>query len=179
VKEEEMKMIIRQDHSTEKGFTLMELLIVIVIIGILAVAVLAALNPLEQIRRATDSGKKANSRELLDSIDRYTASQGALPVDVNTLVDNTPTSLATGTTLADILSALETAMEIKSGALSGADFTAHYITKHDDDSVCISFMPESDKFQTDADASGLQADCETTCVEDADDLTDCHTCVPE
>ncbi|MDA1338232.1 MAG: prepilin-type N-terminal cleavage/methylation domain-containing protein, partial [bacterium] len=54
-----------------KGFTLIELLIVIVIIGILAVAVLSAINPIEQINKATDQGKKSDSAELLNALERY------------------------------------------------------------------------------------------------------------
>lgn len=54
-----------------KGFTLIELLIVIVIIGILSVAVLSAINPIEQINKATDQGKKSDSAELLNALERY------------------------------------------------------------------------------------------------------------
>ncbi|EKD87098.1 MAG: hypothetical protein ACD_37C00044G0003, partial [uncultured bacterium] len=45
--------------SSESGFTLIELLIVITILGILATAVLAAINPLEQISRGRDTGSKS------------------------------------------------------------------------------------------------------------------------
>jgi prepilin-type N-terminal cleavage/methylation domain-containing protein len=54
-----------------KGFTLIELLIVIVIIGILAVAVLSAINPIEQINKAKDQGQKSDAAELLNSLERY------------------------------------------------------------------------------------------------------------
>lgn len=57
--------------KSNKGFTLIELLIVIVIIGILAVAVLSAINPIEQINKATDQGKKSDSAELINALERY------------------------------------------------------------------------------------------------------------
>jgi len=57
--------------QNKKGFTLIELLIVIVIIGILAVAVLSAINPIEQINKATDQGKKSDAAELLNALERY------------------------------------------------------------------------------------------------------------
>lgn len=44
--------------DSSKGFTLIELLIVIAVVGVLAAAVLIALNPLEQFRRARDAGLK-------------------------------------------------------------------------------------------------------------------------
>ena len=53
------------------GFTLIEILIVIVLLGILAVAVLSAINPLEQIRKARDSGRKSDAAELLNGYERY------------------------------------------------------------------------------------------------------------
>ena len=58
----------------KKGFTLIELLVVITLIGVLAVAVLSALNPIEQINKARDAAKRADSSQLLASLDRYFAS---------------------------------------------------------------------------------------------------------
>lgn len=61
------------------GFTMIELLIVIAILGILAVAVLAALNPVEQINRGRDTGSKSDAEQLISAIDRYTAFVGIYP----------------------------------------------------------------------------------------------------
>ena len=65
--------------SSESGFTLIELLIVITILGILATAVLAAINPLEQISRGRDTGSKSDAEQLLSGIARYNAAQGYYP----------------------------------------------------------------------------------------------------
>lgn len=62
-----------------KGFTLVELLIVIALIGVLAVAVLAAINPLEQLNRARDTGMESDASQLLAAIDRYYATQEKFP----------------------------------------------------------------------------------------------------
>jgi len=63
-----------------QGFTLIELIIVIAILGILAVAVLSAINPLEQIRKANDARRRSNAAELLNALERYTATYaGAYP----------------------------------------------------------------------------------------------------
>lgn len=62
-----------------KGFTLIELLIVIALIGILAVALLSAINPLEQLRKGRDSARKADSSELLNAIERFYTSYQCYP----------------------------------------------------------------------------------------------------
>jgi len=58
---------------------MIELLIVIAVLGILAVAVLAAINPIEQINRGKDTGSRSDSEQLLSAIDRYYASKGYYP----------------------------------------------------------------------------------------------------
>ncbi len=64
---------------TAQGFTLIELLIVIAVLGILAVAVLSAINPIEQINRSRDTGSRSDAEQLLGAIDRYYASMGYYP----------------------------------------------------------------------------------------------------
>lgn len=62
-----------------KGFTLIELLIVITLLGILAVAVLSAINPIEQINRSRDTSSRSDAEQLINAIDRYYASKGYYP----------------------------------------------------------------------------------------------------
>ena len=61
------------------GFTLIELLIVITLIGILAVAVLSAINPIEQVNKARDARSRGDSAQLLGAIDRYFAANLEFP----------------------------------------------------------------------------------------------------
>lgn len=61
------------------GFTMIELLIVIAILGILAVMVLAAINPLEQINRGRDTAKRGDAEQLLGAFERYNAFNGYFP----------------------------------------------------------------------------------------------------
>lgn len=61
------------------GFTMIELLVVIAVIGILAVALLSTLNPLEQIRKGRDTGSRTDASQLISALERYNASVGYFP----------------------------------------------------------------------------------------------------
>lgn len=61
------------------GFTMIELLIVIAVLGILAVAVLSAINPIEQINRGKDTGSRSDAEQLVSAVDRYYAGKGFYP----------------------------------------------------------------------------------------------------
>ncbi len=61
------------------GFTLVELLIVIALLGVLAAAVLAAINPLEQANRARDTRMRSDASQLLAAIDRYFVARDQFP----------------------------------------------------------------------------------------------------
>ena len=71
------------------GFTMIELLIVIAVLGILAVAVLASINPIEQINRGRDTGSRSDAEQLISAIDRYYAAKGYYPWMLNGTSSNT------------------------------------------------------------------------------------------
>jgi len=57
--------------SALKGFTLIELLIVIAIVGVLAAVVLVALNPVERLKQARDSGRKSDIGQIATALESY------------------------------------------------------------------------------------------------------------
>jgi prepilin-type N-terminal cleavage/methylation domain-containing protein len=61
------------------GFTLIELLVVIGILGVLAAALIATIDPFEQIKKAQDSNTKNAAVEFNDSLLRYYATHNAFP----------------------------------------------------------------------------------------------------
>lgn len=65
----------------KKAFTLIELLIVIALLGALAVGLLAAIDPLEQFRKGTDTSVRSIANELHDGIIRSYASLTKMPWD--------------------------------------------------------------------------------------------------
>ena len=96
-------------QKIQRGFTLIELLIVIAILGVLAAAVLSAINPVEQINRGRDTGSLSDAEQLQSAISRFNAAQGYLPWVVSegtdpvlgwTLVDMTHWVNDAGTPLA-------------------------------------------------------------------------------
>ncbi len=65
------------------GFTLIELLVVIGILGVLAAALVATIDPFEQIKKAADSNTKNTAVEFNDALLRYYATHNAFPWDTN------------------------------------------------------------------------------------------------
>lgn len=63
--------------SLQKGFTLIELLIVIAIIGILAAVVLVGLDPVNQLARGRDAGRKTTVGQLERAVEAYYTSRVA------------------------------------------------------------------------------------------------------
>lgn len=61
----------------KKGFTLIELLIVMAILGVLAVVVLVAINPAEQLARTRDTGRVSAITQIGHAVQAYYTSHNA------------------------------------------------------------------------------------------------------
>lgn len=150
------------------GFTMIELLIVIAVLGILAVAVLSAINPIEQINRGKDTGSRSDAEQILSAIDRYYTTQGYYPwmtgatdtvhQPIATLTNITTTTPAdTATTPVPMLTKLSTggSSEIKSSfvtRISNATYNTMqiYTRGTQGDSVYVCFVPKSGAFKEEA-----------------------------
>lgn len=66
------------------GFTMIELLVVISVIGILAVAVLSSINPIEQINKSRDTRTRTDAANLINANDRYFAIHEVYPWNTTT-----------------------------------------------------------------------------------------------
>lgn len=65
------------------GFSLIELLIVIALIGVLATVLIMALNPNTQIKRARDAQRKSDVRQIQSGLEMYRADNGGYPATLN------------------------------------------------------------------------------------------------
>lgn len=63
--------------KAKRGFTLIELLIVIAILGILAAAVLVAVNPAKRQKQARDAGRKSDVGQVATALQAYHTSPGS------------------------------------------------------------------------------------------------------
>ena len=73
-----------------KGFTLIEVLLVIAILAILAGIVIIAVNPFKQLADARNAQRKADATTILNGVYQYTVdNSGTLPATITT----TPTAI--------------------------------------------------------------------------------------
>jgi prepilin-type N-terminal cleavage/methylation domain-containing protein len=78
-----MNKFLKQLRNT-KGFTLIELLVVIGILGILAAALIATIDPFEQLKKAQDSNTKNTTVEFVTANIRYYSTHNAIPTNCAT-----------------------------------------------------------------------------------------------
>jgi prepilin-type N-terminal cleavage/methylation domain-containing protein len=105
-------------HLYRGGFTLIELIIVMAILGVLAVGLIAAVDPIEQSARSNDAAKINTAKQIYDAIGRYYASKNALPWTTN----QTAVALST-TTVGAIVNTVATAGDMKSNYLTSVPST--------------------------------------------------------
>jgi prepilin-type N-terminal cleavage/methylation domain-containing protein len=135
------------------GFTLIELLVVIGILGILAAALVATIDPFEQLNKATDANVKNTVVEYINANIRYFTTHQAMPWHDSALNTGCQTGLAGGapsqTSLTDANMVLCTGDLISDGELKASFSTATnilkniYITEGANNSVIACFLPVS------------------------------------
>lgn len=69
----------RTAKLSRRGFTLVELLIVIALLGALAIGLIGALDPFEQLKKGQDTGTRNTVSEVQSAIIRYYALKGIMP----------------------------------------------------------------------------------------------------
>jgi len=65
--------------TSRRGFTLVELLIVIALLGALAIGLIGALDPFEQLKKGTDTGTRDLVNQVQTAVLRYYATTNKMP----------------------------------------------------------------------------------------------------
>jgi prepilin-type N-terminal cleavage/methylation domain-containing protein len=189
-----------QKARKQAAFTMIELLIVISILGILAVAVLAAINPVEQINRGRDTGTRSDAEQLLSAIDRFYAYKGYYPWVVNPnddshldwssietvdgWVDNSTTPCSVLDKLSNGTDACEGTNELKRSFVDKITATGYnhlqvFFTGESGDSLYVCFLPVSGAFKEEAMKrceAGLPDDLSDSVCDDTN--SDYYICLP-
>ena len=127
-----------------KGFTLIELLIVIALLGALAVGLLAALDPFEQLKKGTDTGIRNTVSEVHGAIIRYYAIKTEMPWGATTI------SGTVSDQMTEITKVINTG-ELKSdfSTLAGTQALTNIIMIGTADTLTVCYQPKSKSFRSD------------------------------
>ena len=153
--------------SSQKGFTLIELLVVLGILGILAAALLASINPVEQIKKAQDTSLKNITTTFVSATQQYYSTHNALPW--STVANGGANCYSGGTTLSNVaLSSLSTCVttlvsegELKASFSNSNNLNQAVITNPNPQTgsaqdVVACFLPQSQSQQHDANTKYTQ-----------------------
>jgi prepilin-type N-terminal cleavage/methylation domain-containing protein len=84
----------RRTARLERGFTMVEMLVVIAVIGLLAVVIIASLHPLEQLKKSRDARRYADAKQLYGAYQNYYSTYSEYPWDNSQVTDTTLPSSA-------------------------------------------------------------------------------------
>jgi prepilin-type N-terminal cleavage/methylation domain-containing protein len=149
-----MKLFSAHNFYSQKGFTLIELLVVIGILGILAAALVATIDPFEQLKKAQDANVKNATAEFVTANIRYYTTHNNMPW---TLSSNggaqcagtaNPSSLTLSSITACITPLLDDG-ELKSGFTTVNSVLKEIVFSGNDNGVTACFKPQSKSQQED------------------------------
>lgn len=130
-----------------KGFTLIELLIVIALLGALAVGLLAAVDPFEQLKKGGDTSTRNTVSEFYNAAIRYYASKNEFPWST---VAMGPSAL---NTMSTYITSLSDAGELKQKFVelaTTARLAKISVYSSGVDQVSVCFRPDSKSFRIEA-----------------------------
>jgi len=171
----------------KKAFTLIELLIVIALLGALAVGLLAALDPFEQLKKGTDTATRNMVSEVHGAIIRYYGIKNHMPwcpTGVACPADPSGTDLLTGPIGPYIagngmaLTNIIEAGELKSdfATLAGGNTTKVYVTGSEVNATAyVCYRPTAKSFLADSNSKFNKIGVVTPCV--LADMATCFWCV--
>lgn len=174
--------MLKKLFKQKKGFTLIELLVVIGILGVLAAALVATIDPFEQLNKAQDSNVKNTLVELVDANIRYYASQQALPwLDSNATSGCTSlaASIQTGMTASDAMPCIKQLVaqsELKDSFTTVSNVLAKISIRGTSTDITACFRPASKSGRNASDVTWNQyaTDTGSSCPNQSG--TSCYWC---
>lgn len=167
--------------NLSRGFTLIELLIVVALLGALAVGLIGALDPLEQLKKGTDTGSRDTVSQIHQAVLRFYSVKGYFPwcdVGGTNCVDPSASSLSDAA-----VSALETSGELKANFknLQKANLAKTLLTADSVTGTVIAcYYPTSKAFRADPntkyDNTGVMVEPATSCEGNGGQVA-CFWCV--
>lgn len=138
-------------QKRQKGFTLVELLIVIALLGALAVGLIGAIDPFEQLKKGQDTGTRNTVSEIHSAVIRHFALKGYMPwcTDADTC-DNPQSSALNSTPMSEAISRIIDTGELKSNftTIQNKELSKVFVTGTTEDAkVC--YRPVSKSFRSD------------------------------
>ena len=145
----------------QRGFTLIELLVVLGILGILAAALLAAINPVEQLKKAQDTSLKNLSAQFVSATVRYYSAHNALPWSsvanggANCYSGGNTFSAVSMSSLTGCIQTLVSEGELKQSFLNSNNLNQAVVTNPNPQTgaaqdVVVCFQPQSNSQQIDS-----------------------------
>ena len=162
------------NSQLKRGFTLIELLVVIGILGILAAALIATIDPFEQLNKAQDANSKNTAVEFLNANIRYYTTHSALPWEpapagadcLGGTADLTGQALDPAGGILPCLQVLVSEGELKSSFTTAAGILTGLYANETGGNMTICYAPKSKSQKRDA----------STAYTDAAGSVDANTC---
>lgn len=66
--------------SIQRGFTLLEIILVMALLGIIATTIMTLIDPVLQFKKSNDAKRKSDLRQVQAALELYRADEGAYPV---------------------------------------------------------------------------------------------------
>ena len=174
-----MKLSVQK--NLQKGFTLIELLVVIGILGILAAALIATIDPFEQLNKASDARTENTLIEFQNGLLRYYTLRGQLPWNDADDECMGPGAAPAGESITDIEACLQNLIdqgELKGSFINSPDLDSIFVSEESTNNVVLCYEPISKSKQRDVntiyDSVGdntNQANCKS-----ANGTEDCYWC---
>ena len=166
--------------SMGKGFTLIELLVVIGILGVLASALVATIDPFEQLKKANDSNAKNTAVEFINANIRYYTTHNTMPwANTSCNSGDVPTAATLGgNAMSGCLTDLVSDGEIKSGFTTVTSVLSSILISGGTNGVTACFQPQSKAQQRDLNTKFDNTGVGTSgCISQPNgSLTTCYWC---